>query len=74
MSDSEPELRTALERLARLDRRVGEMGGIVYEGPAWLQPNSTEPQVLYALRDLIRPGFSCPDHNGQASHGHVLDA
>ncbi len=46
MSDNDPEWRTALERLARLERHVGEMRGVIYEGPAWLRPNYTEPQVL----------------------------
>jgi FkbM family methyltransferase len=31
------------------------MSGIVHAEPGWLSPNYTEPQVLYALRDLIRP-------------------
>jgi FkbM family methyltransferase len=69
MSDNDPQLRTALEHLARLERRVGEMGGVVYEGPAWLQPNYTEPQVLYALRDLIKPGQTVFDVG--ANFGHL---
>jgi FkbM family methyltransferase len=68
MSDNNPS-RTALERLAQVEARVGEMGGVVYAGPAWLSPNYTEPQVLYPLRDLIKPGQTAFDVG--ANFGHL---
>lgn len=69
MSDSQADVRTALERLAQLERQIGEIGGIIYSGPEWLIPNYTEPQVLYPLRDLIMPGQTVFDVG--ANFGHL---
>src|SRR5437667_2847005 len=69
MSDDQAELQTALDRLALVQRQVGEIGALVYAEPLWLQPNYTEPQVLYALRDLIRPGHTAFDVG--ANFGHL---
>lgn len=45
MSDEHAGFRGALDRLARLEQSVAEIAGA-----------ETEPQVLYLLRDLIKPG------------------
>ena len=69
MSDNEAEFRTAMERLALVQRQVGEIGALVYADPQWLHPDYTEPQVLYALRDLIKPGQTVFDVG--ANFGHL---
>jgi FkbM family methyltransferase len=69
MSDNQAELRTAMDRLALVQRQVGEMGALVYADPEWLHPNYTEPQVLYPLRDLIKPGQTAFDVG--ANFGHL---
>lgn len=56
MSETEAERRALGERLAAVQRQVGEIGAVVYAELDWLQPNYTEPQVLYPLRDLLKPG------------------
>jgi hypothetical protein len=61
MSDNQEELRRVVDRLALVQRQVGEIGVQVYADPEWLRPNYTEPQVLYPLRDLIKPGQTAFD-------------
>jgi FkbM family methyltransferase len=61
MSDDPAAFRAARDRLALVQRQVGEIGALVYADPEWLRPNYTEPQVLYPLRDLLKPGQTAFD-------------
>ncbi len=69
MSDNQPDLRIPSDQFALVQRQVGEMGALVYADPEWLHPNYTEPQVLYPLRDLIKPGQTAFDVG--ANFGHL---
>ena len=61
MTEIDAYLRASLARLEVMERQIADIGAIVYAGPRWLVRNYTEPQVLYALRDLIRPGQTAFD-------------
>ena len=69
MSEHREEWRTTMDRLDLVQRQVGEIGVIVYAGPLWLQRNYTEPRVLCALQDLVRPGRTVFDVG--ANFGHL---
>jgi FkbM family methyltransferase len=69
MSDQPVALHIVLDRLTRMERQIGEIGGAVYADPDWLHPNYTEPQVLFPLRDLIKPGQTAFDVG--ANFGHL---
>jgi FkbM family methyltransferase len=52
-----------------MEQQVAEIGAAVYDEPGWLKPNYTEPQVLFPLRDLIKPGQTVFDVG--ANFGHL---
>jgi FkbM family methyltransferase len=69
MSDEHADLPTVLSRVARLERQLEEIAGVVHAGPGWLSPKYTEPQVIHVLRDLIKPGHTVFDVG--ANFGHL---
>src|SRR6266536_5329495 len=69
MNYTDDDFRGVVDRLEAARTQIGEIGAIVYSGPAWSRPNYTEPPVLFAIRDLVEPGGTAFDVG--ANFGHL---